>query len=171
VRGHWRRIAIGAVAVAALVFFGAPCIGGLLRDGGDRTTVEGQSMEPTIRDGQRVRVEGLDEVERYDVVVYKSPEDQSRNIIGRVIGLPLETVETTEGTVFIDGYALTEPYLAEPPVYFAPALTLSADEYYILGDNRNVSLDSRTWGPVPQGNITAKVVLEEPWRETEALPR
>ena len=127
--------------------------------------VEGTSMLPELADKQRVFVNKLvyrvDSIERGDVIVFKLPEDSSRSYIKRVVGLPGETVEIRKGTVFIDGKPLLEPYV--PPRYrdrsTEPAVVVPGGQYYVLGDHRNTSNDSRTWGTVDETTITGKAVF------------
>lgn len=99
--------------------------------------------------------------ERGDVVVFRSQVDPRIDFIKRVIGEPGDTLEIRDGVVFIDGVALEESYARGPtlcgsgPPICGP-LTLGDGQYYVLGDNRNSSSDSRLWGPVPEGNIIGK---------------
>ena len=127
--------------------------------------VEGTSMLPKLADKQRIFVNKIlyriDDIQRGDVIVFKLPEDLSRSYIKRVVGLPGETVEIDKGTVLIDGQALLEPRLL--PQYrdrsSEPAVTVPEGQYYVLGDHRNTSNDSRTWGTVDESFITGKAVF------------
>ena len=127
--------------------------------------VEGTSMLPQLADEQRIFVNKflyhIDGVERGDVIVFKFPEDPSRSYIKRVVGLPGETVEIREGTVHIDGLAVSEPYVA--PRYrdraSHPPVAVRKGEYYVLGDHRNTSNDSRMWGTIDEAFITGKAVF------------
>lgn len=127
--------------------------------------VEGTSMLPQLVDEQRIFVNKfvyrLDSIERGDVVVFKLPENPGRSYIKRVVGLPGETVEVRKGRVYVDGRAIDEDHV--PPRYrdYAshPTLTVPADEYYVLGDHRNTSKDSRSWGTVARSQITGKAVF------------
>ena len=127
--------------------------------------VEGTSMVPELVDKQRVFVNKLlyriDEIQRGDVIVFKLPEDPSRSYIKRVVGLPGETVAIDRGTVLVDGQPLDEPWLL--PQYrdrsTKPPVTVPVSQYYVLGDHRNTSNDSRTWGTVDDSFITGKAVF------------
>jgi signal peptidase I len=96
---------------------------------------------------------------RTDIIVFRFPNDPSRDFVKRVIGLPGETVSMKRGEVFIDGNKLDKPYLAEKDGdNLAPTL-VPPDSYFVMGDNRYGSSDSRHWGPVPLDNIVGKVQL------------
>lgn len=133
--------------------------------------VEGTSMLPRLHDGERIFVNKLiyyDEyrwapkVERGDIVVFWYPDDPSKSYIKRVVGLPGETVEVREGNVLINGTILQEKYLdprenlstrSQAPVYIKP------NYYFVMGDNRDNSSDSRSWGLVPKKYIYGKALL------------
>jgi signal peptidase I len=133
--------------------------------------VEGTSMLPRLHDGERIFVNKLiyyDEyrwapkIERGDIVVFWFPDDPSKSYIKRVIGMPGETVEVRESTVFINGAILEEKYLdptentsprSQPPVQVKP------NYYFVMGDNRDNSSDSRIWGLVPKKYIYGKALL------------
>ena len=127
--------------------------------------VEGTSMLPQLVDEQRIFVNKfvyrLDSIERGDVVVFKLPDDPSRSYIKRVVGLPGETVEVRRGLVYVDGRFIDEEHV--PPSYrdytSYPSVTVPPDEYYVLGDHRNTSKDSRAWGTVSRTYITGKAVF------------
>src|SRR6185369_3261723 len=105
--------------------------------------------------------------QRGDVIVLKYPKDTSQFFIKRIIGLPGETISFSQGHVFIknqehpDNWQLSEAYL--PPqiqTYAGPqVVTLGSGEYFVLGDNRTASSDSRVWGILPQNDIVGKVWL------------
>ena len=122
--------------------------------------VEGESMLPTVQDDSLVLTKKMFyEVDRFDIVLAfmnKTP------VIKRVIGLPGETVcIDEEGVIWIDGVPLSETdpdtYLASAP-YCGKTITLGEDEYFLLGDNRAVSRDSRMEGPVKRSAVFGKVV-------------
>ena len=147
--------------------------------------VHGSSMVPTLEGGQyllvnrlvylRVDMERLSRVvpfwkvtnedshfslyspRRGDVIVFKAPREPDNDFVKRVLGLPGETVAVKNGQVFIDGVRIDEPYLRDRDTRNAVPVKLRADEYYVLGDNRRQSNDSRAWGPVPEGHIKGKV--------------
>lgn len=96
---------------------------------------------------------------RGDVVVFHFPLDLKREFVKRVIGLPGDQVEIKSGVVYINGRELPEPYLS-PAIskqHSIDSIKLSKDQYFVLGDNRTASNDSRDWGPVPKENIVGKV--------------
>jgi signal peptidase I len=131
-----------------------------------RIRVEGDSMEPSLHDGQFVVVNRLayelpllgTEPERGDIVVFRFPLNPDRRFIKRIIGLPGDEVRVQDGVVYVNGIQLTEPYLAVQPAYNA-TWRVGADEVIVLGDNRNNSSDSQNWGPLPLEGIIGKAVL------------
>lgn len=137
--------------------------------------VEGTSMLPRLHDGERIFVNklvyyGLPEIERGDIVVFWFPDDPSKSYIKRVIGLPGETVEVREGRVLINGRELAESYL-DPQLNLARLhqlpLTVKKHYYFMMGDNRDHSSDSRLWGLVPEKYIYGKALFRY-WPITEA---
>ena len=129
-------------------------------------TFQGASMLPTIKDGEKIRIRRFDSgaefsVKRGDIVLFLYPKDTSKFYIKRVIGLPNETLEIHEGKAFINGKELLEPYI-DPKLnasrFSQPLVKINEDSYYVLGDNRDNSSDSRFWGLVPKKNIFARVL-------------
>jgi signal peptidase I len=117
-------------------------------------TMSGASMEPTFHDGDRVSLMPVDrDPRRGDIVVFSSPTDPPITMAKRIVGLPTETIEIKDGHVLIDGAALEEPYVMEPPSYSFEPTVIPDNSYIILGDNRNHSKDSHNFGAVPMGNI------------------
>ena len=131
-------------------------------------TVQGRSMEPSVRDGAQlhaVRAGFAAPIARGDVVVFWSPDDRHRLEFKRIIGLPGEDVFWIGGRMHVNGDPLDEPYIR--PVSAPPGdddisrcRRLRADEYFVAGDNRLHSRDSRAYGPVRRKAILAK--LPEP---------
>lgn len=127
--------------------------------------VEGTSMQPELSDQERIFVNKFvyhfSEIERGDVVVFWYPRDPTKSFIKRVIGLPGEHVEISEGVVLLNGERLQEPYLT-PRFHdnrsFGP-VRVTPNHYFVLGDHRNSSNDSRNWGLVPRQNIFGKAIL------------
>jgi signal peptidase I len=134
--------------------------------------VEGSSMDPGLRNGEFLLVNkllyaeiNLDAIDRFipfidlpdgsrhifrapqrgDVIVFRFPRDPTRDFIKRIIGVPGDTVEVRNGTVFIDGQPLEEPYLTYKANYSSPPVTVPAGHYFVLGDNRPGSFDSHSW--------------------------
>ena len=96
---------------------------------------------------------------RGDVIVFRYPKDPSRDFVKRVIGLPGETVEIHRGAVRIDGEVLDEPYLEERDLSSLGPTLVPPESYFVMGDNRDGSSDSRHWGTVPLENIVGKVLV------------
>ena len=127
--------------------------------------VEGTSMLPELRDQERIFVNKfvyrIEEIHRTDIVVFWYPRDRSKSYIKRIIGMPGDTVEIKSGFVYVNNKRLREPYIdpkfidgkTYPPVFVEPG------HYYVLGDHRNQSNDSRSWGLVPEGYIYGKAVF------------
>lgn len=129
--------------------------------------VSGSSMVPTFENNQYLIVDQISyrfhEPERGDVIVFRFPLDTSKFFIKRVIGLPNEKVVIESGKVAIfdaDGNEtdLNEPYLNNVS-HDSMSVTLKADEYFVMGDNRNASSDSRSWGVLPRENIIGKALI------------
>lgn len=129
--------------------------------------VRGSSMEPSFYDGEYLIIDEIsyrfDEPERGDVIVFKYPKDNSQYYIKRIIGLPSETVEIEDGEIMIynnkypEGDELEEEYLVGIETPGDLKVSISEDNYFVLGDNRRASSDSRVWGLLPENNIIGKV--------------
>ncbi len=129
--------------------------------------VEGTSMMPTLENEERIFINkfvykfGFEPIERGDMVVFWFPKDPTKSYIKRVIGVPGDTVEVREGTVFINGAPLAESYVSAEfrDSLSVAAQTVKQDEFFVLGDHRNSSNDSRSWGTVPRSYIYGKAVF------------
>ena len=129
--------------------------------------IPSESMENTIMTGDRIFGNRLaylfDDPERFDIVIFKYPDDESQRFIKRVIGLPGETVEIREGKVYINGSdtPLDDSFTPETPVGNFGPYTVPEGCYFMLGDNRNNSRDSRMWDNpyVKKEKILGKAVL------------
>lgn len=126
--------------------------------------VEGNSMLPTLLPEERLIVGRINyllgEPQRGDVIVFQFPQDPTRDFVKRIIGLPGETISVDRGQVYIDGQALpAEAYVEYPSDIPAGPLTLGEDEYFVMGDNRAGSSDSRSWGPLQRRHIIGKAWL------------
>ena len=93
---------------------------------------------------------------RGEVVVFRSPRDPERDFVKRVIGLPGDTVEIVQGTVYVNGLQLVEPYLDRRDNTTMAPVKVEPDSLFVLGDNRGSSNDSRSWGPVPAENLIGR---------------
>jgi len=127
--------------------------------------VEGTSMQPELLDQERIFVNkfvyNFETIHRGDIVVFWYPKDPSKSFIKRVVGVPGDVVQIKEGQVYINGQLLEERYV--PTGYqdldsYAP-LRVKDGYYYVLGDHRNASNDSRSWGLVPRKYIYGKAVF------------
>ena len=130
--------------------------------------VSGISMDPTYKNGEYLIVDELSyhfqDPKRGEVVVFRYPKDPSKFFIKRVIGLPGETVSISGSSINIttsagEELALEEPYIDPQDEYQPTELTLKKEEYFVMGDNRDSSLDSRAWGPVTETAIKGRVAL------------
>ena len=150
--------------------------------------VNGESMKPTLAEGERLVVnklvyfridqEDLADVLPFvdtspnssgsplfsfsqprhgDVIIFHYPLDPSRDFVKRIIGVPGDTIEIERGQVFRNGVAIEEPYVSKPDRRSADAVGVPEDSYYVLGDNRSVSTDSREWGMVPLENVVGRM--------------
>ena len=127
--------------------------------------VQGTSMEPLLHDGDRIVVNKLkyrfQAIERGDVVVFWYPRDPSVSFIKRVIALPGDTVDLRSGQVYVNERPLPEAYLQEGyrDESSSPPIRVEKGHYYVLGDHRRSSNDSRTWGEVPEKYIYGEAVF------------
>lgn len=150
------------VVVIVLAFF-------LVRIAIERTVVPGVSMEPTLAEGTSIIVNRLSYLkngpERYDVIVFEQAGEEHRYYhVKRVIGLPGERIQIVNGTIYINGEPLKETVHDLPKMHLSglaeKEFTLDEDEYFVLGDNRNKSEDSRF---ANIGNVTKDQIVGEAW--------
>jgi signal peptidase I len=97
--------------------------------------------------------------QRGDIMIFRYPKDPHKDYIKRVIGLPGDTVMVMDGLVYVNGDALQEDYIAEAPNTAYPATVVPENSYFVMGDNRNHSSDSRVWGMVPRQNIEGRALF------------
>lgn len=174
------REILEAAALAVVVFI-------LIQASAQNFRVEGSSMSPTLEGQQYLlvnklvyfkldtaRLSGLVPFWKVDestpshafrppkfgeIIVFRFPNEPNRDFVKRVIGLPGDIVEIVDGEVKINGAVYREPYLKENFSYNMAAQHLQEGEYFVMGDNRSHSNDSRNWGPVPQENVVGRVWL------------
>jgi len=122
--------------------------------------VKGTSMEPNLMHADRLLVSKVSyffsEPKRGDIIVFPSPYDNGEEYIKRIIGMPGDTVQITSGTVYVNGAALDEPYLVNRDTRSYPATDIPDGEYFVMGDNRPVSLDSRQGWTVKRDDVDGK---------------
>ncbi len=121
-------------------------------------------MYPTIKDGDYILVDELSyrfrEPARYNIIVFKNPGNESQFFIKRIIGLPGEEVVINGDKVLIGGKPISERYLTTDFYYTGErTFKLKSDEYFVMGDNRRISLDSRSWGPLKRNEIVGEARL------------
>src|ERR1035437_4777303 len=143
------------IAIVSIVFIYQP------------VKVEGTSMMPGLTDQERIFINkftyrfGIGSIEHGDTVVFRSPPDPEKSYIKRVIGLPGDRVRIEGGQVYVNGRALVEDYvLTDYPDYSSmDEKVVPPGRYFVLGDHRTSSSDSRAWGSVPRENIYGKAVF------------
>jgi len=182
----WRRVRslglelVETLILAALIFFAVRALAQNFR-------VEGSSMEPGLHNGQYLLVnkavylkinldtlhkflpfvDGGDEPERFlfrgpkrgDVVVFRFPRDPERDFIKRIIGVPGDTVEIVNGSVYVNGVLLNESYVTGDSRSDHERTVVPEKSYFVLGDNRSNSSDSRSWGFVPEENMIGQAMF------------
>jgi signal peptidase I len=127
--------------------------------------VEGTSMLPRLEDEDRLFINKfvyhISSIERGDVVVFHYPRDPQKSYIKRVIALPGDRLRIDHGTVWLNGKPLTEPYVPEEfrDSVSMPGMVVPEDTYFMMGDHRSISSDSRTFGPVDRSLIYGKAVF------------
>jgi signal peptidase I len=171
VRANRVILSIAAVLAVLLVLGAAAAVQDVRSigwsPGASTIHVIGNAMVPTVADNDYLIAQPYRESSPRagDIVVMRDPFDHSRDFLKRVIAGPGQTILIREGTVLADGSPLAEPYV-NPEPWTGPAewpldgrpLTLGSDEYFVLGDNRNHSTDSRTFGPISRDDIKARAV-------------
>ncbi len=151
-RSNLLREIIETALLTAIIFL-------LVNTATGRFRIEGQSMEPNLHDGEYVIVDkvsyALHAPERGDVIVLLRP-NPDKDLIKRIIGLPGDTLEVRNGQVYVNGAALTEPYLNQPTNSTIPARQVEPGRYFVMGDNRNNSSDSRSFGSISRSDIVGR---------------
>ena len=119
--------------------------------------VEGFSMEPTLADGQYLLINKVGmhfhQPERGDIIVFRYPLDPSKSFVKRVIGVPGDTVEVRNQQTIVDGHVLAEPYIKSAENGQVAPVVVPPGDYFVMGDNRNNSSDSRSWGMLPTSDV------------------
>ena len=148
--------------------------------------IPSDSMVPTLAIGDRLVVEkvsyGFRPPETGDIIVFEPPAQlqqygyaPNRAFIKRIIGTPGDVVQVHKGAVYLNQRPLTEPYTAEPPDYEMEQVQVPADQFFVMGDNRNNSNDSHVWGFLPKQNIIGRAIfrffpidrigsMKQPWK-------
>jgi signal peptidase I len=127
-----------------------------------RVRVENISMLPTLQSGEFLLVNKLayryGEFQYGDIIVFHYPENPRDDYIKRTIGLPGDSIVVAGEKVIVNGIPMAEPYTAEPP-YYTGEWVVPEDSLFVLGDNRNQSSDSHSWGFVPINNVVGKAIV------------
>ena len=190
-RAHLAIADLAKTAIQALLLF--VILSALI----SRFEIHQISMEPNFHEGQRVLVSKLDSIwsslfvrtahaadsrrnspfalqHGQVVVFFKAPARDQDALIKRVIGLPGDTVDLRDGAVLLNGVQLDEPYVNGAETFCGNScqpFTLGPDQYFLMGDNRANSLDSRSFGPIPASQLVGRVVLRYwPLEQTEVYP-
>jgi len=149
------RELIETIAFTLLIFL-------VIRFAAQSFRVDGESMEPGFHTDEYVLVDKVTYLfhapERGDIIVFHYPLDTTRDFIKRVIGVPGDVVSTTSSSVIVDGQTLHEPYISVPFNFVSDKWKLGPNQFFVMGDNRNNSLDSRSWGLLDKSYIVGKVV-------------
>jgi signal peptidase I len=166
-QSHVLREIIETVLLTAAIFL-------LVNAATGRFRIEGQSMEPNLHDGEYVLIDKISYLlhppERGDVVVFVPPNND-RDYIKRVIGLPGDSVEVRGGRVYVNGVLLDEPYLTNFSGGDVPPRVVEEGRYFVMGDNRNNSSDSRSFGAItPQSIVGRAWVVYWPPSDWSTVP-
>jgi signal peptidase I len=155
-RSHLAREIVETIALTLIIFL-------VIRFAIQSYRVEGVSMQPGLHDNEYVLVNKIAYLfhapERGDVIVFHFPLDTSKDFIKRVIGLPGDTITVDSTSVRVDGVLLNEPYISERANPQGQRWTVPVNSYFVMGDNRPASDDSRDWGYVPRDDIVGKAVI------------
>lgn len=155
---NWRQFALDLIEtlfLAVALYLGINAISARVR-------VDGFSMNPTLQDGEYVLVSKvtyrLGQPQHGDIIVFKYPGQPPQDLIKRIIGLPGDSVQVNGSNVYVNGQPLAEPYIAAAPMYQGQ-WQVPEGFLFVLGDNRNDSSDSHSWGLLPRENVIGKALL------------
>jgi len=147
---------VGTLVLALLIFLGVHFTL-------ESRQVDGSCMEPNLYTGQRVLVckaaYWFGDPHRGDVIVFRKPGEPERVLIKRIIGMPGDRLEIQDGQVYIGDELLEEPYIKESTSSDYSSIEIPMGHYFVMGDNRDYSSDSRSWGTMPRENIIGKAWL------------
>jgi len=144
--------------------------------------VKGMSMEPNFEDGEYLIIDEItprfEDYQRGEVIVFKFPQNPSQYYIKRIIGLPGETLEFKDNKITVENNTSKEDFVLDESKYLSGEfglqnlqITLKNDEYFVMGDNRGASSDSRRWGALPKNYIVGRVWLVAwPFGKFERVP-
>ena len=155
--GFWRFLLdiVETIVLSAILFVAINAISARIR-------VEGFSMEPTLHNGEFVIVNKLayrlGNPNHGDVIIFHPPREPDQEYIKRIIGLPGDRIRIVNGQVYVNDELIEEPYIAAAPRYQSE-WRVPDGSLFVLGDNRNNSSDSHTWGPVPMENVVGKALF------------
>ena len=140
----------------------------VILSGFENFRVQGSSMQPTLEGGEYVLVNTLVYKlvgpKRGDIIVFNFPQNPGRELAKRVVAIPGDEVNMFNGTVFVNGEAVEEPYITFKDDFNFPVVRVGFDRYFVLGDNRPNTSDSRAFGLVPEENIFGKLwTVYWPW--------
>jgi signal peptidase I len=149
------RDVIETIALTLLIFL-------VIRFAIQSFRTDGESMQPGLQTDDYVLVNKVvylfQQPQRGDVIVFHYPRDIHKDFIKRIIGLPGDTIITTSNSVIVDGRTIQEPYISAPFNFDSHTWKLGASQFFVMGDNRGNSLDSRSWGPLDRRYIIGKAV-------------
>ena len=155
-RTYLIREVIEIIALTLIVFL-------VIRFAAQSFRVDGESMNPGLHSDEFVLVDKVAYLfqapQRGDVIVFHYPLDTHLDFIKRIIGLPGDTIMVTGSSVIVDGRTLHEPYVSLPYNLGSDKWKLGPSQFFVMGDNRPNSLDSRTWGPLDRSYIIGKAVV------------
>jgi signal peptidase I len=155
--GFWRFLldVVETIVLSAILFVAINAISARIR-------VDGFSMEPTLHNGEFVIVNKLayklGDPQHSDVIVFRYPRDPDQEYIKRIIGLPGDRIRIINGEVYVNDELIQEPYIAAAPRYQSE-WRVPEGSLFVLGDNRNNSSDSHSWGPVPLDYVIGKALF------------
>ena len=160
-RAHlWLRHILGTITLVLLMLL-------IIRLTVQDFHINGQSMESTLHDQEFILVNKAAYMwqppARGDIIVFRYPKNPQEDYIKRIIAIPGDTIQITPKAVTVDGLVLHERYVNKDKLhYYDPTITrrtISSDQYFVMGDNRGNSSDSRDWGTVPRQNIIGKAIV------------
>lgn len=130
--------------------------------------IKGRSMFPVLKDKERIIISKLglnrENIKRFDIIVFTNPREKGKRFIKRVIGLPGETIKIKDGDIYINSIQIRQAFISEEMKNNFQAVNIGTmkipeDFYFLIGDNREISRDSRTYGVIHQKNILGKAIF------------